>query len=71
MISTIMKNTGGEGRPDGLTGTGGEPVLENGRITDQRSTSVFMGMPGGSGKTSTELPLFMDTLYKGRDFDPL
>jgi hypothetical protein len=40
--------------------------------TDQRNVSVFIGTPAVSTEPAKErLPLFMDTLYKARDFDPL
>ena len=46
-------------------------VSETQEVNDQ-SKSVFMGIPAGSRAPAREpLPLFMDTLYKARDFDPL
>lgn len=40
--------------------------------TDQRNVSVFIGIPAVANEPAKErLPLFMDTLYKARDFDPL
>ncbi|MBO9564359.1 MAG: hypothetical protein J7621_16360 [Niastella sp.] len=48
------------------------PVSEPGKVKDQSNTSVFMGATAGRHEpAAASLPLFIDTLYKARDFDPL
>jgi hypothetical protein len=47
-------------------------VSEPGKVKDQSKTSVFMGVTAGRHEAAAaSLPLFIDTLYKARDFDPL
>lgn len=46
-------------------------VRKRSKEKDQSNTSVFMGTDAGRYEAAAPLPLFMDTLYKARDFDPL
>lgn len=47
-------------------------VSEPGKVKDQSNTSVLMGATAGRHEAAAaSLPLFIDTLYKARDFDPL
>lgn len=67
-MKTIKQKTGSEHWKGPLSEPAFGPVNEPKQVNDQRSTSVFRGMPTGSPEV---LPLFMETLYKARDFDPL
>jgi hypothetical protein len=47
-------------------------ISEPGKVKDQSNTYVFMGAAAGGHETAAaSLPLFIDALYKARDFDPL
>lgn len=62
--------------PDRWNGSLNKPVTGRvegpSQVKDQSNTSVFMGMPADTCVAAKDsLPLFIDTLYKARDFDPL
>ena len=47
-------------------------VRKRSKKKDQSNTPLFMGTAAGRYETAAApLPLFMDALYKARDFDPL
>jgi|GEM_PF-1725101 len=55
-----------------LKGRGVGPVSRPKKQTDQTSVSVFLqGGAAAYESAKAPLPLFMETLFKAREFDPL
>lgn len=71
-MSKPNASAGYDGRNGQLNKPAPGRVRKRSKEKDQSNASVFMGTAAGRYEAAAApLPLFMDTLYKARDFDPL